>query len=259
MARPRLTPNSGSSLINRVCLSFLFIMVLTLVIAPTFGQAWKKKPYTEWSMSDVVRILNDSPWAQTQIQSESVNYGSPANSYVATIRLRSALPIRQALLRQKQFQMNYQRFTAADKARFDKETEEFVRCPECADYYIVTVGSPMIDDPAPRSPTFPGITAFDVLGPLRDASLDTVKSSVYLENNKGERRNLVHFIPPKAEHTEAMFVFPRKDAQGTILITADTQSFYFKIDPRLFKGQPLPLKPFKFDVQKLIENGAVGF
>jgi len=233
------------------------MMVLTLVIAPTFGQAWKKKPYTEWSMSDVVRILNDSPWAQTQIQSESVNYGSPANSYVATIRLRSALPIRQALLRQKQFQMNYQRFTAADKARFDQETEEFVRCQECADYYIVTVGSPMLNDLA--SAPSPRMLGFDVLATLRDLTTREVESSIYLENDKGERRNVVHFIPPKAEHTEAMFVFPRKDAQGTILITADTQSFYFKIDPRLFKGQPLPLKPFKFYVQKLIENGAVVF
>lgn len=242
---------------NRVCLSLLFLISLIVVIKPAFGQSWTKKPYTEWSMSDVERILINSPWAQTQIESRSITYELPANSYLAIIRLRSALPIRQALLRQKQFLMNYQKFSAADKARFDKETEQFVQCPDCADYYMVTVGSPMFGDARPgRKQEFVG---FDVLRPFRGVTLDDIKSSVYLENDKGERRDLVRFIPPKAEHTEAMFVFPRKDTQGRTLITLNNKAFYFKIDERLFKGQPMPLKPFKFEVQKLVQNGEIVF
>jgi hypothetical protein len=243
-------------MVNRVSLSLLFIVFLTFVITPTFGQAWSKKAFTEWSTSEVIRILTDSPWAQTQIKTESINSALPANSYVATIRLRSALPIRQALLRQKQIEMNYHKFTAADKARFDKETEEFIRCPECADYYIVTVGSPMFGDSASGRSAMLG---FDVLATLRDLSSDEIKASVYLENDKGERRNLVRFIPPKGEHKEAMFVFPRQDTQHRTLITVDNKAFYFKIDPQLFKGQPIPLKPFKFDVHKLTQNGEIVF
>jgi hypothetical protein len=244
-------------MINRLFLSTLFIVGFTLIIIPTFGQGWTKKPYTEWSMGDVERILNNSPWAQTQIESRSINYDLPGNSYLAIIRLRSALPIRQALLRQKQFQLNYGKFNAVDKARFDKETEQFVQCPDCVDYYIVTVRSPMFADMAAGQK--PGFAGFDVLAPLRHLSLAEIKSSVYLENDKGERRNIVRFIPPKGEHEEAMFVFPRKDSQGRTLITGDNKAFYFKIDERLFKGTPMPLKPFKFGVQELTQNGEIVF
>lgn len=244
-------------MINRVCLSLLFFISLIVVIGPAFGQSWTKKPYTEWSMSEVVTILSNSPWAQTQMESHTINYEFPANSYLVIIRLRSALPIRQALLRQKQLQMNYQKFTVADKARFDKETEQFVQCPDCADYYIVTVGSPMVVAAAASRPSrFEG---FDALAPLRKLTLDDIKSSIILENDKGERRDLVRFIPPQTEHKEAMFVFPRKDTQGRPLITVDNKTFYFKIDERLFKGQPMPLKPFKFEVQRLVQNGEIIF
>ncbi len=242
---------------NRLFLSTLFIVGFTLVIIPTFGQGWTKKPYTDWSMADVERILSNSPWAQTQIESQSINYDVPANSYLAIVRLRSALPIRQALLREKQIQMNYQKFSAADKLRFDKETEQFVQCPDCVDYYIVTVGSPTFANTAAGQK--PGFVSFDVLAPLRHLTLADIESSVFLENDKGERRSVVRFIPPKGEHEEAMFVFPRKDSQGRTLITANNKAFYFKIEERLFKGTPMPLKPLKFDIQKLTQNGEIVF
>src|SRR2546423_1892922 len=92
------------------------VIGLLLFFPLTYGQkVWDKKSYKEWTMSEVEQILNDSPWAQTQIEDVHITYEMPANSYVAIIRLRSAVPIRQALLRQKQLQMNYDRFTTADK------------------------------------------------------------------------------------------------------------------------------------------------
>src|SRR2546423_1432163 len=85
----------------------------------------KGKPYQEWSKQEVTRLLNDSPWARTQVirvaarqQLRSVagqvsatpsaagdggraalGGAEEAINYSFTIRLRSALPIRQAIVR----------------------------------------------------------------------------------------------------------------------------------------------------------------
>jgi hypothetical protein len=37
-----------------------------LVLAHPLAAQWNKKPYTEWSEKEATRLLNDSPWGQTQ-------------------------------------------------------------------------------------------------------------------------------------------------------------------------------------------------
>jgi hypothetical protein len=95
---------------NTLGLLGLFV-TMTGLAAPTYSQkAWEKKRYDQWSPSEVFTILMDSPWAQVRDEKfESTEYSS-------VIRLRSALPIRQALVRQKQIFLNYHKFTAADKS-----------------------------------------------------------------------------------------------------------------------------------------------
>jgi hypothetical protein len=93
-------------LLSKVLGILLFLM---LAAAAT---AQKNKPWTEWKLKETEKILNDSPWAQTQTITNinEMNY-SPANrgggmgalnQPVNTnfrIRFLSAKPIRQALLR----------------------------------------------------------------------------------------------------------------------------------------------------------------
>jgi hypothetical protein len=236
--------------------SFLFVCaVVGCLCTSAFGQKfWEKKPYTEWSLGEVMQILSDSPWAQTEVEENQTRL--PAGSFWATIRLRSALPIRQALLRQKQILLNYHKFSAADKARFDKETREFLECSDCGDYYIVTVGSPILKA-APTSPSRPN--SVDIIGSLKNLSLDELKSSVYLANDKGERRELVRYFPPAAAGKEAMFVFRRLNERGKSLITLDNKSFSFKIEDKPFDKLGLSLKKFTFEVKKILQNGALVF
>jgi len=244
---------------NRSIALFLLGCAISICVsASASGQkVWERKPYTEWSMSEVVQILSDSPWAQTQLQDVHLTYQLPANSYSATIRLRSALPIRQALLRQKQILLNYDKFNAADKSRFDGETRQFLECTDCVKYYIVTLGSPLFsyENRGQSDPAF----VFDIVGTLTNLSIDDLKSNVYLVNDRGQRRDIVHFIPPKGNGTEAMFVFPRLDGQGKALITRDNKNFYFKIEERIFDKRSVPLKRFTFEVGRLIQHGEIVF
>jgi hypothetical protein len=94
---------------------------------------------------------------------------------------------------------------------------------------------------------------------LIDLSLDDLKAYIYLANDKGERRLLVRFIPPKTEDTAAMFVFQRFDDQGKPLITKDNKSFFFKIEDKLLERKTVPLKRFTFEVSRMIQNGVIVF
>ena len=82
---------------------------------------------------------------------------------------------------------------------------------------------------------------------------------MYLSNDMGKRRDLVHFIPPKREGGEAMFVFPRLDDQGEPLLTPASKSLTFNIGTNVFEKRSIPLKKFRFDVGKMVHNGAVVF
>ena len=217
---------------------FLFLGSLAGIVflaVPAHSQkVWEKKPYTEWSLSDAIGILSDSPWAQ--VRTEKV-YNSEDTTM---IRLHSALPIRQATVRERQIHLNYYKFTAADKARFDSEVREFLECPDCQKYYMVTVIA-------------------GALSPLRNLSLLQVKPNVYLANEKGERRALVSFVGPGANPYKVTFVFERFDNQGKPLITTTNKKLYFKIEDKLLESKTVPISGFTFEVSKLIQNGVIVF
>jgi|SRR5689334_15750343 len=222
---------------------FILILALFCLVAPATAQkAWEKRPYQQWSMSEVEQILSDSPWAQTQVKEGDNISSSP--TYFINIRLRSAVFVRQALVRQRQLHMHYDKFTPADKARFDDEVKEFLECPDCAKYYIITLGS--------RNDSYP-------LRAMKESSLDKLKAYISLTSDKGERRDLVHFIALQSEEGEIMFVFARFDDQGKPLLTTNNKKLYFKMDEKLFEGKTPPIKNFTFEVSKLLQNGEIVF
>jgi hypothetical protein len=232
--------------VNRVkrTSGFCILLALLCLALPASGQqSWEKKEYRQWSKADVARILDDSPWAQTQ-------YESP--KYIATIRLRSALPIRQALVRIRQLTVNYDKLGEADRARFDSEVKEFLECPSCARYYLVTLVSPIT--------TFAdGRSGLDAVGALKGSPLEALKPHVYLTNDRGERRYLAGFIPAKGEGAEAVFVFPRLDDRGRPFLTPENKRFSFTIEDKILEKLAVPLKKFTFEVSRIVRNGEVIF
>lgn len=241
-----------------------FLVMMVLFVAPTYGQkVWEKKPFKQWTEAETLKILTDSPWAQTAIQTTHSSYNVPGAAISAIIRLRSALPLRQALVRQRQFIVNYDKLSSGDQARFDAETKVFLDCPNCTKYYLITLVSatPVGTPPStvPGIGTLPGDLGYDIGAALKSMTLDTIKSHVHLSNDSGEQRALVGFVPPAREGAEAMFIFERFDAQGKPLITTSTKEFHFKIDEQVFKNMVMPLKKFTFQVSKLIQNNEVIF
>jgi len=236
-------------------LAWAALWILCVALTSQGQKVWEK-PYQTWTLSEALQILVNSPWGQSNY--ERIQVGSrPVSTYTVIVSLRSALPVRQALLRKKQLEMNYDKFTSADKARFDNETKEFLECPDCAKYYMLTIRSPVA--PGSQLPNAEYERAFDVIGKLKDLSLQDLKPYLTLRNDSGASRELVGFIPPKGEGGDALFVFARFDDHRQPLLTTSNKKFFLKIDEKLFDGRSAPMKSITFNVARLTFNGEVVF
>jgi hypothetical protein len=226
-----------------------------------------KKPFVQWTKNEANKMLNDSNWAVTQEAridfgtqvrkiaggptSESGHLAAEMNGanipvdYRVTLRLRSALPVRQALVRLKQLEAKYDDMNATDRAAFDAKTKGLLECPACAQNYVVTISC--------KSTNYPGADA--LYDGLKGATLPAVKPYVHLLNDRGEQRELIHLIPPKSPGEETVFYFPRLGDEDKPLITARDKKLYFRLSDNNSKA----ITNFEIDVSKLIVNGEIVF
>jgi len=241
-----------------------------LVGAVSAQEQLPSKPYTQWSRGEAERILNDSAWAAKQElrikfdkerQSAAGSYSgvSAASAaqaatevssqvpvdFVFTLRLRSALPVRQALVRLRTLETDVEKMNQQQLAQFDKQTQGLLECPACTQNYVVTLSS--------KSRNNPGADA--VFSVFKGGRLADLQRYVFIANERGERRPLIHFVPPKVPGDEATFFFPRLDDKGAPLLTADNKELLVNLSD----NQPSSISNFKLDVSKLVLNGKVEF
>ncbi len=223
------------------------------------------KPFEQWSKSETAKILTKSPWAKEQeiripvsqlntvagaqdanLQGPSVSGGANAPAdFRFTVRLRSGLPVRQALVRTRQLEGRIDRMSAADRAAFDARNKGLLECPACAGNYVVTISSKSINYPR-LDPIYES---------LKTATVPQLKSDIYIANERGERRELVHFVAPVGPGAEATFFFARFDEKDKPLLTTANRKLIFRFN----KADPGAVTNFDFDVSKLIMNGEVMF
>ena len=90
---------------------------------------------------------------------------------------------------------------------------------------------------------------------VRLATLPSIKDYIYLANERGERRNLIDFIPPKASGDDVFFIFPRLDEKGQPLFTPTDKKLLF----RMSDNSANAVTNFSFDISKLVFNGKLEF
>ena len=229
-----------------------------------------KKPYSHWSKSEAEAVLNDSPWAKKQelrikfdketqkaagaysgvssaaaAQSQTEVTSQMPVDFVFTLRLRSALPMRQALVRLKALETNVEKMTEQQAAAIETQMKGLLECPACAANYVVTLSS--------KSKNSPGADA--VYTTFKGGRLADLQRYVYIANERGVRRPLVHFVPPKVPGDEAVFFFPRTDEKGAPLLTLDNKELLIN----LTDNQANSITSFRIDVTKLVLDGKVEF
>ncbi|MFP5263867.1 MAG: hypothetical protein ACLGJB_18455 [Blastocatellia bacterium] len=206
------------NIVNRVLtpglLSLLFIFQSA---APA---QWGKKPYTEWSEKEVARMLENSPWSQTQVFTDTSKNFSNANGTTTIadlinvnfrVRFLSAKPVRQAIGRSVELQ---------HKGKLPDQMASQLKAFAAADfpdYIIVTVlcnsdkASNMLQQ------------ALSLLQKLKTSEL---KNNTYLMGKDGERLFLQEYQPPRDDGLGARFVFPRM-VNGKPFITPESGEVLF--------------------------------
>ena len=250
--------------------TFGLIFALVSCAGAIAAQAsWNNKPYTQWSKPEAEAILNNPPWAirnevrirfdkETQVAAGSysgVSSGAASQSqtevtsqapvdFIFTLRLRSALPVRQALVRLRQLESD-RKMSDQERASFDARTKGLLECPACANNYVISLSS--------KSTNTPGADAVYTL--FKGGRLADLQRYVYIANERGERRQLIYFVPPKAPGDEATFYFLRLDDHGAPLLGPENRQLVIN----LTDNQINPITNFKVDVSSLMLNGKVEF
>lgn len=134
----------------RLLTALVFLLTFPRATAQDF---WQTKSFTTWSKAETEKMLHDSPWAQHVTLSRvvmagfgsggragTVNVGNPAAvaeaqhselprlTYIA--QLRSALPVRQAVVRQRQLAESYDSKKAEERAKLDAKTNAYLARPQ---------------------------------------------------------------------------------------------------------------------------------
>ena len=206
-------------------------------------------------------MLYDSPWAETDIKADGKTYQGnvpfypPDTTYLVQVRLFSALPVRQAIVRRMQLSVPYSELNTAQRADFDAEVQGLLNCPACAEYYIVMLRSSGEDNL--RTATRGDSYAIDVVGLLKRLPDDELRRHVSLLNDKGERRNATRVSFTK--RNEILFLFPRFDDQRNPLITGANKKFYLDFDDFVIDKSQRALKKVTFEVKKITQGSEVIF
>jgi len=230
------------------------LLLLLLISAITIGQN-KNIPWTEWSKKDAEKVLNDSPWGQTQVDTNVTEmFYQPTSRANATsgqrgvegalnqeikvtyhIRFFTARPVRQALVRLYQIQEK-------PDAESEKGLRSFAEL-ESRDSIILTVTFESTD----------GRFTGKAMQAFNSAVTAIMKNKTYLERNDGKRLFLTTYVPPGRDGFGARFVFSRI-VDGRPFIGPETK------DVRFFAefNESLRLN-MKFKVSEMMYNGMLEY
>src|SRR5262245_45352806 len=213
----------GGKIMNSVCRVFAIVCALALIPIASPAQ-WNKKPYTEWSDKEAMKVLNESPWGQTHTftdMSKAFSTGPARNTSAPQpessvrkvnfrIRCLSAKPIREAFARA---------ITLNRKGQLPEQLatqlSNFVAAG-FRDYIVVTVDCDSSEAREEISQT---------RSLLDNRTTADLKNVTYLQAG-GKRVFLQEYQSPKADGLGARFLFPRL-VDGEPWISEKTDDIHF--------------------------------
>ena len=249
-----------------------FVAAVACMTAAAVGAQKSAKPWAEWSKNEVRKILDDSPWGQTQVEtdtsemfytptnqgqgrgqggSRALATGSPTPDPMGTgraaegalnqatsvkfhIRWLSARPVRQAMAREA---------SLAQGGAVSDSLRAFVDSP--SDKRVVIAVTFEASDQR-----FGG----KVMQAFNSAVTSSLKNATYLERKDGQRIFLREYFPPQQNALgAAMFVFPRTHGEGPLL-TRDSGDVRFVAE--FSKTLKLDMK---FKVSEMIYDGRLEY
>lgn len=235
----------------------LALLALCVWAAAAFAQGfWEKKDWQTWSKDECKKMQEDSPWAHKWYRTHVAQdrFGRPTQGDTReteqqiwyAVQLRSALPVRQAFIRDLQISNKYDNMSAAEKKTFDASAEAYLS-RKYGDVIVVHV-----------------LYGTNIQNNERELMRfwqtnypeGTVPLEATLTTSAGDRVQPIKYIPAKGGGLEFELIFPRQ-VNGRPLITPDMKSFAVEFQhPNIgLAGAARVYQEFK--IEKLIVNGAV--
>jgi hypothetical protein len=116
---------------------------------------WIAKDWTQWTSDECTQVEYFSPWSHNVSSFVAGRYGNISKS----VGLRSALPVRQARLRDAQLQKHYDKMDAQSKQEFDQRYA--ANLADDADTKVVVVVTNISDRPPQNANAESGVYAPD--------------------------------------------------------------------------------------------------
>lgn len=234
----------------------LFLSAFCLLFLGVQAQK-KMKPWTEWSLKEAQKMLDDSAWGQKQTEtntsemfftpttrsgggnnSDRTNQGATNQAVNVNyyIRFLSAKPIRQAFARSIILQQK------APNAQLEEQLKAFAE-QKSSEWVVVAVNFDSTDQRF-------GNAAMQTLSALNTGAL---QNKTYLEIKDGKRAFLKEYRAPIADGMGAKFIFPRL-VDGQPFVTPD--SGYVRFYSELTKDIKLNMR---FKVQDMMYDGQLEY
>jgi hypothetical protein len=194
----------------------LFLAASTIAVGADF---WEKKEYTKWSKKECAKMLTNSPWAKDHTLIDQGMQRSTRESddgrqfYVKyQVQFATALPIRQAQVRQNMIAQNYDDLNNEQKQQMDQSAEAYL-AKQFPDAIILVVSYE----------TNSRTRSMDLIRHWQSQTTELLKNNVFLRNSRGDRVDLAAF-QPYANEPGFQFVFPRQTAEGKPLVEAEDKN-----------------------------------
>lgn len=183
----------------------IFLILLVVSLSTALAKDFWEKSFKEWKYEEVIKMLEDSPWAgkvthTSQRQGRgTTNVGGEMEIYNQyTVRIFSSTPIRSAYVRMMMLMNKYDEMSKADQEAFDQKFAPALR--DFDDQVIINLDFATNDRQA----------SMEVDRQLKQMTSDLLKQNAYLISDRLGRVEIKEYYPPSPDGTGAKFVFPRQ-------------------------------------------------
>jgi len=189
--------------------TLVLVLLLAFVAAAQSKNYWEKKDYRQWTESECRKLLEDSPWANLhsvsqvfidRIQTDtSARERQPNPKVVYRVQIRSATPIRQALVRLSQINANYEEMASDARKNFDQSAEKFLSTnnAEVVVMHVSYTANVQND-------------ARELARHWHSQNTERLKNFVFLIGGAGVKVPLSIYTPGEGAAPEFQFIFPRE-------------------------------------------------
>ncbi len=205
----------------------LFLLLTFFATVPAAAQEfWEKKNYREWTKEQCRKLLQDSPWAshagavdvQTVAFTSQSSQGQDSEQRIDYYaQIRSALPIRQAIIRRAMIDNKYEKMSPEDKKAFDASAEQYL-ARVYPDVIVITVEYSSNIETVDR----------ELARYWQTAASDTILPNIYLTGNKGMRIQPIRYQADPGAGRAFQLNFPRT-VDGVPVISDDVKSIKLEL------------------------------